>query len=118
MAREESFFQDVLGGRLIHEEQTPGRKSSAFVAVGEDTVVEVAQPLSASTPEAADLEKAGEGLYAVTFKTADLARAADFLQSKKQRFESRDADSLMLNREDSFGIGVGFTQRRIPGDPR
>jgi len=113
-----TFFQDVLGGKLIHEEQTPERKSSAYVAVGEDTVVEVAQPLSASTPEARELEQAGEGLYAVTFKTRDLARAADFLQSKKQRFESRDAASLMLNREDSFGIGVGFTQRQIPNDPR
>src|SRR5208337_2657121 len=57
-----SFFQDVLGGKLIHEEHTPGRKSSAYVAVGEDTVVEVAQPLSASTPEARELAKAGEGL--------------------------------------------------------
>ncbi len=114
-----SFFQDVLGGKLIHEEQTPGRKSSAYVAVGEDTVVEVAQPLSASTPEARELEKGGEGLYCyVTFKTRDLARAADFLLSKNQRFESRDATSLVLNREDSFGIGVGFTQRQIPRDPR
>jgi len=118
LAKSKAFYLDALGGKLIHEEETPGRKRSAFVAVGEDTIVEVAQPLSAATPEARDLEKAGEGLYAVTFKTRDLAHAADFLQSKKQRFESRSADSLLLNREDSFGIGVGFTQRAIPGDPR
>jgi catechol 2,3-dioxygenase-like lactoylglutathione lyase family enzyme len=111
------FFGDVLGGKLLHEEETAGQKS-AFVAVGEDTVVEVAQPLDAQSPQARDLEHAGEGLYAVTFKTRDLGRAAEFLQSKKQRIESRDAHSLWLNREDSFGIGIGFTDRSIPNDGR
>ena len=81
-------------------------------------MVELGQPLSANSPEARDIEHAGEGLYSVTFKTKNLDRAAQFLQSKKQRIESRGADSLFINREDSFGIGVGFTQRRIPNDPR
>jgi len=113
-----TFYQDALGGKLLHEEETAGQKKSAFLAVGEDTVVELAQPLSANSSEARDIEHAGEGLYSVTFKTKDLDRAAQFLQSKKQRIESRGADSLFINREDSFGIGVGFTQRRIPNDPR
>jgi hypothetical protein len=118
LGKGKEFFGDVLGGKLLHEEETAGQKRSAFIAVGEDTVVEVAQPLSSASAEARDLEQAGEGLYCVTFKTKDLARAAEFLQSKKQRIESRNADSLVLNREDSFGIGVGFTQRQIPNDPR
>jgi catechol 2,3-dioxygenase-like lactoylglutathione lyase family enzyme len=113
-----AFYRDVLGGKLLHEEETTGHKKSAFVAVGEDTVVEIAQPLNPASPEARDLEGFGEGLYAVTFKTRDLNRAAEFLQSKKERFESRSPDALMLNREGSFGIGVGFTQRRIPNDAR
>jgi len=117
LGKGKEFYQDALGGKLLHEEETAGYKKSAFVAVGEDTVVELAQPLSAQTPEARDLEHAGEGLYGVTFKTRDLARAAQFLESKKQRIESRNADSLVLNREDSFGIGIGFTQRKIPNDP-
>jgi catechol 2,3-dioxygenase-like lactoylglutathione lyase family enzyme len=113
-----TFYQDALGGKLLHEEENAGHKKSAFLAVGEDTVVELAQPLSENSPEARDLERAGEGLYAVIFQTKDLNRAAEFLQSKKQRIESRTADSLMINREDSLGIGMGFTQRRIPNDPR
>jgi catechol 2,3-dioxygenase-like lactoylglutathione lyase family enzyme len=117
LSKGKAFYQDVLGGKLLHEEDTADQKS-AFVAVGEDTVVELAQPLSAQSPLARDLEHAGEGLYAVTFKTRDLGRAAEFLQSKKQRIESRSPDSLILNRQDSFGIGIGFTERLIPHDVR
>jgi catechol 2,3-dioxygenase-like lactoylglutathione lyase family enzyme len=113
-----TFYLDVLGGKLLHEEETTGQKKSAFVVVGEDTVVELAQPLSAQSPEARDLEHAGEGLYAVTFKTKDLTRAAEFLESKKQRIESRSADTIVLNRNDTFGIGISFTTRRFPNDAR
>jgi hypothetical protein len=108
----------MLGGKLLHEEETPGQKRSVFFAVGEDTVIEAAQPLSAASPEGRDLEQAGEGIYAVTFKTKDLKRAADFLQSQKQRIEWQGTDWLVLNRDDAFGMGVGFTQRRIPNDLR
>jgi catechol 2,3-dioxygenase-like lactoylglutathione lyase family enzyme len=113
-----AFHQEVFGATLIHEEETPSQKKSAFFTFGEDNVVELAQPLSTSSPEARDLEHAGEGAYAVTFKTRDLNRAADFLRSKNQRIEAVGSNSLMINREDSFGIGVGFTNRKIPGDPR
>jgi catechol 2,3-dioxygenase-like lactoylglutathione lyase family enzyme len=112
------LYQNALGGKLIHEEETPGRKKSAFFTVGEDTVIEAAQPLSPSSPEGRDLEEAGEGIYALTFKTKDLKRAADYLQSKKQRIELEGADSLVLNRDDSFGMVLRFTQRRLPNDPR
>ncbi len=112
-----AFYQDALGGKLLHEEQNAERQS-AFFAVGQDTVVELAQPLSAQSDEAKDLERAGEGLYAVTFKTRDLDRAAQFLESRRQHIESRTADSLAINRADTFGIGIAFTTRRIPNDPR
>jgi catechol 2,3-dioxygenase-like lactoylglutathione lyase family enzyme len=117
VSKGKAFFGDVLGGKPLHEAETAAQKS-AFVAVGEDTVVEVAQPLDAHSPQARDLEHAGEGLYAVTFKTKDLGRAAEFLQSKKQRIESRDAHSLSIDRADTFGIGIAFTDRSIPNDAR
>ena len=60
----------------------PGRKHSAFVAIGEDTIVELAQPTSSNTAEARDLEKNGEGVHALIFKTRNVARASDFLKSK------------------------------------
>jgi len=112
------LYVEALGGKLIHEEEIPGHKRSAFFAVGEDTVVEAAQPLSTSTPESRDMEKDGEGVYAVTFKTTNLKRAAQFLESKKQRIVSQDATSLSLNTADTFGMTVGFSERSIPNDPR
>jgi catechol 2,3-dioxygenase-like lactoylglutathione lyase family enzyme len=110
-------YQDALGGTPIHEEETPGRKRSVYYAVGEDTVIEAAQPLSSTSPEAVDMERAGEGIYSVTFRTKDLKRTAEYLRSKGQRV-AEDDGSLVLDRDDAFGMVLGFTERKIPNDPR
>jgi hypothetical protein len=78
----------------------------------------IVQPLSDSSPEGVELAQNGEGVYALTFKTTNLQRAADFLQSKQQRVEWHGTESFALNKEDAFGMVMGFTQRRIPHDPR
>jgi catechol 2,3-dioxygenase-like lactoylglutathione lyase family enzyme len=111
-------YQDALGGKLIHQEETPGRKMSIFFAVGEDTVIEALQPLSPSTPEGRELEQSGEGIWSVMFKTKDLNRAAEHLRSKRQRVEYDGADSLLIHRDDAFGMVLGLTEREIPNDPR
>ena len=111
-------YQTALGGTLLHEEESAGQQRSAFVAVGEDTVVELVQSLSTSSPEGVELAQNGEGVYALTFKTTNVQRAADFLQSEKQRVEWHGTESFALNKEDAFGMVMGFTQRRIPQDPR
>jgi catechol 2,3-dioxygenase-like lactoylglutathione lyase family enzyme len=110
-------YQEALGGTPIHEEETPGRKRSVFYAVGEDTVIEAAQPLSPTSPEAIEMERAGEGIYSVTFKTKDLKRAAEHLRSKRQRI-AEDGGSIVIDREDAFGMVLEFTERKIPNDPR
>ena len=112
------LYCDVLGGKLIHEEQAAGRKESAFVAIGEDTVVELARPLSSVSLEGREMEANGEGVYALTFKTRDLARAGDFLRSKGLRPDADGADSIVLGKDQAFGMVVGFTRRALPNDPR
>ena len=112
------LYCDILDGTLLHEEYTEGRKQSAFVAVGEDTVVELAQPLSATSPEDRELEQNGEGIYSLIFKTADLSQAQDFLRDKQLRPEPDGADTIILGPEQAFGMVVGFTQRTLPNDPR
>jgi extradiol dioxygenase family protein len=112
------LYCDILAGQLIHEEETAGRKRSAFVAVGEDTVVELAQPLSQASPEGREMEDNGEGIYSVTFTTRDLARANAFLKSNQLRPEPDGTDSIVLGKDQAFGMVVGFTQRRLPNDPR
>ena len=110
-------YQEALRGRLIHQEDSPAKKSQ-FFAVGEDTIIEAVQPLSASSPEGQDLERAGEGIFSVTFKSKDLNRAAEHLRSHKLRIEFDGANTLMINRDDAFGMMLGFTDRKIPNDPR
>jgi catechol 2,3-dioxygenase-like lactoylglutathione lyase family enzyme len=112
------LYCDILGGQLIHEEETMGRKRSAFVAVGEDTVVELAQPLSQTSAEAREMEQNGEGFYSVTFATRDLARASAFLKSKQLRPEPDGKDTIVLGKDQAFGMVMGFTERKLPNDPR
>ena len=111
------FYTEVLGAKVIDERSTP-IKQSAFVAVGEDTVVELVQPTSSNTPEARDLEKNGEGFFALTFKTRNLAKAADFLKSKQLRPDQDTDGSIVLGQDQAFGMTIGFTERSIPNDPR
>ena len=118
VAAAKRLYCDVLGGKLIHEEESAGRKRSAFAAVGEDSVIELAQPLSASSPEGRDMERNGEGIHALVFKTGDLAKAKEFLESKGLKPQVEDSDSIVLNQDQAFGMAIGFTRRSIPNDPR
>ncbi|MDO8432183.1 MAG: VOC family protein [Candidatus Binatus sp.] len=112
------FYVEVLGAKLIDERSVANRKQSAFVAVGEDTVVELAQPTSSNTPEGQDLERNGEGFFALTFKTRNLAKAAEFLKSKHLRAHPEGVDSITLGPDQAFGMTIGFTERSLPNDPR
>ena len=105
-------YEKALGAEVIHHGQIPGRKRSLYFAVGEDTVVEAAQPLSSTTQEGKDLARAGEGIFSVTFKTSNLERAADYLRSKAQEFRE-DGDSLVLDSDQAFGMTIGFTESNL-----
>lgn len=110
-------YEKALGGTVIHQEDS-ARRRSVFFAVGEDTVIEAVQPLSASSAEGQDLERAGEGIFSVTFKTKNLSRAAEHLRAHQQRIEFDGANTLTINRDDAFGMVIGFTDRELPNDPR
>ena len=112
------FYCEVLGAKLIDERSTPNRKQSAFVAIGEDTVVELAQPTSSDGPEARDLERNGEGFFALTFKTRNLSKATEFLKSRQMLPEREGDDSIVLGPDQAFGMTIGFTERSMPNDPR
>jgi len=117
LAAAEKFYCDLLGSKVLERQEIP-RKRSVFVAIGDDTVFELAQPTSANSREARDLEKNGEGVHALTFKTAHLARAADFLKSKQLRPEPDGSDSIVLGPDQAFGMVIGFTERRLQNDSR
>jgi len=120
VADADNVYRDALGGRLIHEEDVAGRRRSRYYALGEDTVVEAAQPLSADCPEGRELAQNGEGVFAATFATSDLGKAGAFLESKGQRATRDDdgAPSLVLGPDVAFGMRIELSERRVPGDTR
>lgn len=112
------LYCKVLGGTLIHEEEIQGRKKSAFVSIGEDTVLELIQPHTSTSVEGRDLEKNGEGIHSLIFKTKNLGKAQDFLKANSLQPEPDGADTIVLGPNQAFGMVVGFTQRTLPNDPR
>lgn len=118
LSKAKRLYCDILGGTLMHEEEVGDRKHSAFVAIGEDTVIELIQPQSPTSPEGRDLEQNGEGFHSLIFKTKDLGKAQDFLKAKNHRPEPDGTDAIVLGPDQAFGMVVGFTQRTLPNDPR
>jgi catechol 2,3-dioxygenase-like lactoylglutathione lyase family enzyme len=112
------LYCDVLDGTLFHQEEDAGRTRRAFVALGEDSVVELAEPLAPDTREGRELEQHGEGIHSMVFRTADLERARAFLEEHGMAPEQDDDDTIVLGPEQAFGMVVGFTQRALPDDPR
>jgi len=112
------FYCDILNSKFICETETAGHKRSAFVAIGEDTVMEFAQPLGSNSAEAQDLERHGEGFFGVTFKIRNLAGATEFLKSKQLKPERDGPNAIVLGREQAFGMVIGFTDRQLLNDPR
>src|SRR6266851_606912 len=112
------LYVDVLNGKLIHETEAAGRRRSAFVAVGEDSVVELAQPLATDSAETRDMEQNGEGIHALTFKTKNLKNAAEFLRSRGLRPETDATGSISLGASQAFGMVIGFTDQPLQHDPR
>jgi hypothetical protein len=90
----------------------------SFFAVGEDTVIEVAVPTDASSPEGRDLASAGNAVHALTFTTADLERATAFLTEHGVPTTRTSEHDLHLDLSPAHGLNVFLTDRTIPGDTR
>jgi catechol 2,3-dioxygenase-like lactoylglutathione lyase family enzyme len=108
-----------LGGTLLYEGDMELQGThSAFVAVGTDLVIEIAQPFDETSPIGADMAKMGESLYSVTLRVLDLGEAETYLTSKGFRFAQQDDQFLFSDPESSQGVVFGFTTWDIPNDPR
>jgi hypothetical protein len=112
-------FVEVLGGEPIHtESSTVTGTESAFVAVGPESVVEIAVPTDPASLAAQDLERFGESCHAVGWEVADLDAAGDHLKACGVGIVARDEETLVTDPADTFGAVFRFTTRRVPGDPR
>ncbi|MET7400592.1 VOC family protein [Dactylosporangium sp. NPDC005572] len=111
------FYEQQLGGTTLHEESTPTTKS-AFVLVGSDIVIELAEPTSPDSRIGQDLAHNGEMPYAVTFRVRDLEAAERHVTQAGAAVADRAGQTLTLDPADTFNVVFAFTERTIPGDPR
>jgi catechol 2,3-dioxygenase-like lactoylglutathione lyase family enzyme len=112
-------YVDALGGKLLLEDNSPlTMTKNAYVAVGDHTMVELAQPLEEGSLAGRELAKNGDIMHAVAFGVADLDRAERHLTAKGVRILDRDAATLLADPDTTFGAPFRFTTATIPGDPR
>jgi hypothetical protein len=96
---------------LTKGDSTLAATTSIHVAIGEDTVVELAQPLEPSSLAGADLAKNGEIMHATTWKVRDLDQAIAHLKSNGVAVLDRDDMTIVADPADTFGAIFRFTTR-------
>ncbi len=111
-------YGDILGGALLHTDDSNPAITRMYFAIGADTVIEVAVPGDDSTPEGRDLAEAGNAVHALTFATADLARAIEFLDERGVPTSRTSDHDVHLDLPSAHGLNVRLTDRAIPGDDR
>jgi catechol 2,3-dioxygenase-like lactoylglutathione lyase family enzyme len=118
------FYRNVLEGVVLPDQ--PSRLEgvdSRFVLVGEDTVVEVAQPVDPSSALGRELDEAGQGAIGVTFLVRDVERALNHLQGHPDSggghpIVEAGPHDVVLDRSKMFGVEWRFTDQPLVGDPR
>jgi len=115
--RARAVYADALGGQVFHEATTDAARS-AFVLMGVDTVVELAEPRRPDSPLGSDLAANGELPHSVTWRVLDLGTVERHLEKAGVGVGARTADTLTIDPADAFGAVLSFTTGRIPGDPR
>ncbi|HEX5267396.1 MAG TPA: VOC family protein [Acidimicrobiales bacterium] len=115
--RARAVYEEALGGLVFHEETTETARS-AFVLVGPDTVVELAEPRAPDAPLGLDLAANGELPHSVTWRVRDLDAVARHLERIGVGAGERAGETVTIDPADAFGAVLAFTTSRIPGDPR
>lgn len=112
-------YVNLFDGTVLHEGEMPLTKTkSAFVAIGTDLIVELAQPLDDTSPIGDDFARLGQSLYSVTLRVRDLAVAEMHLKEKGFAFTQQDEHNLISDPDTSQGVVFGFTTWDVPNDPR
>jgi catechol 2,3-dioxygenase-like lactoylglutathione lyase family enzyme len=117
LGRARTFYEQLMGAPTFHEETTEDRRS-AFVMVGTESIVELAEPTASDSPLRRDLEGHGELPHAMTFQVADLGAVERHLGASGMRIAERSDESMLVEPADVCHARIGFTTRRLPGDPR
>jgi catechol 2,3-dioxygenase-like lactoylglutathione lyase family enzyme len=107
------FLVDALRGKVVHERSAvPYGTKSAFVALSDEVMIEVAEPIEADSDAGRDLARKAT-FHAVTFQVADLERAVAHVESKGVGVERPGPGHVVLNRNDCLGVNFRLTDRDV-----
>jgi len=112
-----ALYLGPLDGRLLHESSNEDARH-AFVLVGTDTVVDLAQPLRAGTRLYDDLERNGQLPHSFTFLVRDLDEARAHLTSAGVPVAESGSSSVLIDPAASLGALIELTDIPLLGDPR
>ena len=110
------FYEDILGGKLIHQEHNPARQTESLFFAIADTAIELTKP-SAGSDIGRYMEEHGI-YYAFTFKVKELGPAITHIKSQNMEPLTKGTDTVELNPIDAYGGFIAFTDRSIPGHPK
>lgn len=99
------FFAGVLAAPVVADAAQHGTERTARIRLGTEFVVELVQPLDASSPAALSLAVDGEGLGALVLTVDDLDAAADHLTAQGIA-SARAGDELRLDRTSTAGADI------------
>ena len=119
LERAVTVYCDGIGGTLVHSATSSLTGTTcAYVALGPETVLELACPTDAEGLAGRELATHGGMCHAMAFTVADLERAAAHLERQGVGVLDRDETTILTDPADCFGAPFRFTTGRIPGDPR
>lgn len=105
----QALYERVLGAEVLHQE---GHR--AFVRVGSESIVELAQPTTPTSLLGRDVAEHGELPHAVSFRVVDLDAAERHANGIGIRTLRRTETALVLDPADLVGAVVAFTDVVVP----
>lgn len=107
----------LLGGAAFHR-ATDAVAERVYVMVGNQTVMELARPLSTESRLGQDQARNGDLFHGVTFAVRDLEAVERHADKLGVTIAERGAEAITLDPSDCWDLVVSFTTAPIPGDPR
>lgn len=113
------FYTGGLNGKIIDKSSsTVTGTENVYVALGTDTVVELAKPSGGESVAADDLGRNGAVFHGVTWNVRDLDQARIHLESKGVTVLDSDGSTLTTDPSTTYGAVHRFTTWTPDGDPR
>lgn len=112
-------YCEGVGARYLGEDtsELTGTRC-AYVAVGPETVLELAFPTQPDGLPGRELAAHGGACHAVAFTVADLDQVTEHLDRVGVGILARDDSTILTDPDDTFGAPFRFTTWRAPDDPR